>query len=261
MEKNYIKAEKVQQQALQLAQLSGNKQKEANSLQALSVTYQNKKQLLAALDAINQSLQLNQNLGNLYPLWFIKGDIFIDLHRYGSARYYLAKDIRYSTLGEKAVHHDIWAKYHEKTGDYKKAAYHLRKYAELTDPLHTEDMKNNLMELQKQYDSATIKNENNQLQAQQQKLYIYIVSIIFISLAGGFIALFFYFRKQRAVNELLQSKDNFTAQLRKQLQDKTLALQDMQESIQMHENILLQHSGNEQQMREQILHTSRVIKK
>lgn len=261
LEKNYIEAERVQQQALQLAQLSGNKQKEANSLQALSVTYQNKKQLLAALDAINQSLQLNQNPGNLYPLWFIKGDIFIDLHRYDSARYYLAKDIRYSTLGEKAAHHDIWAKYHEKTGNYKEAAYHLRKYAELTDSLHTEDMKNNLMELQKQYDSATIKNENNQLQAQQQKLYIYIVSIIFISLAGGFIALFFYFRKQRAVNELLQSKDNFTAQLRKQLQDKTLALQDMQESIQMHENILQQHSGNEQQMREQILHTSRVIKK
>ncbi len=271
---DYKQAEVTTLQALDLARKIKDKDCEVRLLQRLSVIFQMEKQPQKALQYINKSLELNKSKDFLdfYPSWITKGDIFMDLQQYDSARYYFAKDTRYNTLNEKAGHHQIWAEYEEKVGNYQEAMNHWKKYNTFLDSIYETNIATEMMELQKKYDYSTVKNENSRLKIKQQHLYIWILCICIIVLIVGGILYYYYNKDKRIKEEIIHSKDDFLKQMRLQLQEKNIALQETREEITLKElelakelsqkeEVLKLYSSNEQQMRKEILRTSEIIRK
>lgn len=271
---NYKQAELATLQALDWAHKIQDQNSEIWLLQHLSVIFQMEKQPQKALQYINKSLELNKSKDSLdfYPSWITKGDIFMDLQQYDSARYYLAKDIRYNTLYEKLGHHQIWAEYEEKVGNYQEAMNHWKKYNTFLDSIYETNIATEMMELQKKYDYSTVKNENSRLKIKQQHLYIWILCICIIVLIVGGILYYYYNKDKRIKEEIIHSKDDFLKQMRLQLQEKNIALQETREEITLKElelakelsqkeEVLKLYSSNEQQMRKEILRTSEIIRK
>ena len=268
----YNQADSLFKEAMSLSMKTEIKFLEKNLLAQLATTAYLKKEYFLALNLINRSISLEKDSTELYPLWANKANIFLSMNQYDSVRTYLQKDIRNSTLYQKAGKQKIWYQYEEKMNNLPKALEYSRRYAELLDTIFQEKLESKVVNLQHKYDYSLIQSENKLLKIKRQRLYISLTAICMAVLTVAVI--FFYKRREekRKLAEQMRSKDDLMKEMRLQLQEKTIDLHAAQEKIieketaldkelSQREKMRSEYSSKEAAMRKEILRHSEIIRK
>lgn len=268
----YNQADSLFKEAMSLSMKTEIKFLEKNLLAQLATTAYLKKEYFLALNLINRSISLEKDSTELYPLWANKANIFLSMNQYDSVRTYLQKDIRNSTLYQKAGKQKIWYQYEEKMNNLPKALEYSKRYAELLDTIYQKELSSKIIELQHKYDYSLIQSENKLLKIKRQRLYISLTAICMAVLTVAVI--FFYKRREekRKLAEQMQSKDDLMKEMRLQLQEKTIDLHAAQEKIieketaldkelSQREKMRSEYSSKEAAMRKEILRHSEIIRK
>ena len=268
----YNQADSLFKEAMSLSMKTEIKFLEKNLLAQLATTAYLKKEYFLALNLINRSISLEKDSTELYPLWANKANIFLSMNQYDSVRTYLQKDIRNSTLYQKAGKQKIWYQYEEKMNNLPKALEYSKRYAELLDTIYQERLESKVVNLQHKYDYSLIQSENKLLKIKRQRLYISLTAICMAVLTVAVI--FFYKRREekRKLAEQMRSKDDLMKEMRLQLQEKTIDLHAAQEKIieketaldkelSQREKMRSEYSSKEAAMRKEILRHSEIIRK
>ena len=268
----YNQADSLFKEAMSLSMKTEIKFLEKNLLAQLATTAYLKKEYFLALNLINRSISLEKDSTELYPLWANKANIFLSMNQYDSVRTYLQKDIRNSTLYQKAGKQKIWYQYEEKMNNLPKALEYSKRYAELLDTIYQERLDSKVANLQHKYDYSLIQSENKLLKIKRQRLYISLTAICMAVLTVAVI--FFYKRREekRKLAEQMRSKDDLMKEMRLQLQEKTIDLHAAQEKIieketaldkelSQREKMRSEYSSKEAAMRKEILRHSEIIRK
>ena len=268
----YNQADSLFKEAMSLSMKTEIKFLEKNLLAQLATTAYLKKEYFLALNLINRSISLEKDSTELYPLWANKANIFLSMNQYDSVRTYLQKDIRNSTLYQKAGKQKIWYQYEEKMNNLPKAVEYSKRYAELLDTIYQKELSSKIIELQHKYDYSLIQSENKLLKIKRQRLYISLTAICMAVLTVAVI--FFYKRREekRKLAEQMRSKDDLMKEMRLQLQEKTIDLHAAQEKIieketaldkelSQREKMRSEYSSKEAAMRKEILRHSEIIRK
>lgn len=268
----YNQADSLFKEAMSLSMKTEIKFLEKNLLAQLATTAYLKKEYFLALNLINRSISLEKDSTELYPLWANKANIFLSMNQYDSVRTYLQKDIRNSTLYQKAGKQKIWYQYEEKMNNLPKALEYSKRYAELLDTIYQKELSSKIIELQHKYDYSLIQSENKLLKIKRQRLYISLIAICMAVLTVAVI--FFYKRREekRKLAEQMRSKDDLMKEMRLQLQEKTIDLHAAQEKIieketaldkelSQREKMRSEYSSKEAAMRKEILRHSEIIRK
>ena len=268
----YNQADSLFKEAMSLSMKTEIKFLEKNLLAQLATTAYLKKEYFLALNLINRSISLEKDSTELYPLWANKANIFLSMNQYDSVRTYLQKDIRNSTLYQKAGKQKIWYQYEEKMNNLPKALEYSKRYAELLDTIYQKELSSKIIELQHKYDYSLIQSENKLLKIKRQRLYISLIAICMAVLTVAVI--FFYKRREekRKLAEQMRSKDDLMKEMRLQLQEKTIDLHAAQEKIieketaldkelSQKEKMRSEYSSKEAAMRKEILRHSEIIRK
>lgn len=268
----YNQADSLFKEAMSLSMKTEIKFLEKNLLAQLATTAYLKKEYFLALNLINRSISLEKDSTELYPLWANKANIFLSMNQYDSVRTYLQKDIRNSTLYQKAGKQKIWYQYEEKMNNLPKALEYSKRYAELLDTIYQERLDSKVANLQHKYDYSLIQSENKLLKIKRQRLYISLTAICMAVLTVAVI--FFYKRREekRKLAEQMRSKDDLMKEMRLQLQEKTIDLHAAQEKIieketaldkelSQKEKMRSEYSSKEAAMRKEILRHSEIIRK
>ena len=268
----YNHADTLFKEAMSLSMKTEIKFLEKNLLAQLATTAYLKKEYFLALNLINRSISLEKDSTELYPLWANKANIFLSMNQYDSVRTYLQKDIRNSTLYQKAGKQKIWYQYEEKMNNLPKALEYSKRYAELLDTIYQKELSSKIIELQHKYDYSLIQSENKLLKIKRQRLYISLTAICMAVLTVAVI--FFYKRREekRKLAEQMRSKDDLMKEMRLQLQEKTIDLHAAQEKIieketaldkelSQREKMRSEYSSKEAAMRKEILRHSEIIRK
>lgn len=268
----YNQADSLFKEAMSLSMKTEIKFLEKNLLAQLATTAYLKKEYFLALNLINRSISLEKDSTELYPLWANKANIFLSMNQYDSVRTYLQKDIRNSTLYQKAGKQKIWYQYEEKMNNLPKALEYSKRYAELLDTIYQKELSSKIIELQHKYDYSLIQSENKLLKIKRQRLYISLTAICMAVLTVAVI--FFYKRREekRKQAEQMRSKDDLMKEMRLQLQEKTIDLHAAQEKIieketaldkelSQREKMRSEYSSKEAAMRKEILRHSEIIRK
>lgn len=268
----YNQADSLFKEAMSLSMKTEIKFLEKNLLAQLATTAYLKKEYFLALNLINRSISLEKDSTELYPLWANKANIFLSMNQYDSVRTYLQKDIRNSTLYQKAGKQKIWYQYEEKMNNLPKALEYSKRYAELLDTIYQKELSSKIIELQHKYDYSLIQSENKLLKIKRQRLYISLIAICMAVLTVAVI--FFYKRREekRKLAEHMRSKDDLMKEMRLQLQEKTIDLHAAQEKIiekemaldkelSQREKMRSEYSSKEAAMRKEILRHSEIIRK
>ena len=268
----YNQADSLFKEAMSLSMKTEIKFLEKNLLAQLATTAYLKKEYFLALNLINRSISLEKDSTELYPLWANKANIFLSMNQYDSVRTYLQKDIRNSTLYQKAGKQKIWYQYEEKMNNLPKALEYSKRYAELLDTIYQKELSSKIIELQHKYDYSLIQSENKLLKIKRQRLYISLTAICMAVLTVAVI--FFYKRREekRKLAEQIRSKDDLMKEMRLQLQEKTIDLHAAQEKIieketaldkelSQREKMRSEYSSKEAAMRKEILRHSEIIRK
>lgn len=228
----------------------------------IAMAYQYDKQFQKALHYINLCLkEVTEKSESLEIFYSTKGDIFLDLQQYDSARYYYDKDQRYVTYAEKGVYHLNRSQLEEAVGNCHEALYHRKKYDLYLDSVYQEGIDERMLKLQKQYDYMSVEHENTELKVEQQRSHLVILSISF-SLAVALLLIgviyILYYRARKIKEEALCSKESFAKDMEVKLLENTIFLQQMQK-----EKELLQTNYHHQQheMAEEIMQNNEVILK
>lgn len=268
----YNQADSLFKEAMSLSMKTEIKFLEKNLLAQLATTAYLKKEYFLALNLINRSISLEKDSTELYPLWANKANIFLSMNQYDSVRTYLQKDIRNSTLYQKAGKQKIWYQYEEKMNNLPKALEYSKRYAELLDTIYQKELSSKIIELQHKYDYSLIQSENKLLKIKRQRLYISLIAICMAVLTVAVI--FFYKRREekRKLAEQMRSKDDLMKEMRLQLQEKIIDLHAAQEKIieketaldkelSQREKMRSEYSSKEAAMRKEILRHSEIIRK
>ena len=268
----YNQADSLFKEAMSLSMKTEIKFLEKNLLAQLATTAYLKKEYFLALNLINRSISLEKDSTELYPLWANKANIFLSMNQYDSVRTYLQKDIRNSTLYQKAGKQKIWYQYEEKMNNLPKALEYSKRYAELLDTIYQKRLESKVVNLQHKYDYSLIQSENKLLKIKRQRLYISLTAICMAVLTVAVI--FFYKRREekRKLAEQIRSKDDLMKEMRLQLQEKTIDLHAAQEKIieketaldkelSQREKMRSEYSSKEAAMRKEILRHSEIIRK
>ena len=268
----YNQADSLFKEAMSLSMKTEIKFLEKNLLAQLATTAYLKKEYFLALNLINRSISLEKDSTELYPLWANKANIFLSMNQYDSVRTYLQKDIRNSTLYQKAGKQKIWYQYEEKMNNLPKALEYSKRYAELLDTIYQERLESKVANLQHKYDYSLIQSENKLLKIKRQRLYISLTAICMAVLTLAVI--FFYKRREekRKLAEQMRSKDDLMKEMRLQLQEETIDLHAAQEKIieketaldkelSQREKMRSEYSSKEAAMRKEILRHSEIIRK
>lgn len=268
----YNQADSLFKEAMSLSMKTEIKFLEKNLLAQLATTAYLKKEYFLALNLINRSISLEKDSTELYPLWANKANIFLSMNQYDSVRTYLQKDIRNSTLYQKAGKQKIWYQYEEKMNNLPKALEYSKRYAELLDTIYQKELSSKIIELQHKYDYSLIQSENKLLKIKRQRLYISLTAICMAVLTVAVI--FFYKRREekRKLAEQMRSKDDLMKEMRLQLQEKTIDLHAAQEKIieketaldkelSQREKMRSEYSSKEAAMRKEILRHSEIVRK
>ena len=268
----YNQADSLFKEAMSLSMKTEIKFLEKNLLAQLATTAYLKKEYFLALNLINRSISLEKDSTELYPLWANKANIFLSMNQYDSVRTYLQKDIRNSTLYQKAGKQKIWYQYEEKIKNLPKALEYSKRYAELLDTIYQKRLESKVVNLQHKYDYSLIQSENKLLKIKRQRLYISLTAICMAVLTVAVI--FFYKRREekRKLAEQMRSKDDLMKEMRLQLQEKTIDLHAAQEKIieketaldkelSQREKMRSEYSSKEAAMRKEILRHSEIIRK
>lgn len=268
----YNQADSLFKEAMSLSMKTEIKFLEKNLLAQLATTAYLKKEYFLALNLINRSISLEKDSTELYPLWANKANIFLSMNQYDSVRTYLQKDIRNSTLYQKAGKQKIWYQYEEKMNNLPKALEYSKRYAELLDTIYQKELSSKIIELQHKYDYSLIQSENKLLKIKRQRLYISLTAICMAVLTVAVI--FFYKRREekRKLAEQMRSKDDLMKEIKLQLQEKTIDLHAAQEKIiekemaldkelSQREKMRSEYSSKEAAMRKEILRHSEIIRK
>lgn len=268
----YNQADSLFKEAMSLSMKTEIKFLEKNLLAQLATTAYLKKEYFLALNLINRSISLEKDSTELYPLWANKANIFLSMNQYDSVRTYLQKDIRNSTLYQKAGKQKIWYQYEEKMNNLPKALEYSKRYAELLDTIYQKELSSKIIELQHKYDYSLIQSENKLLKIKRQRLYISLTAICMAVLTVAVI--FFYKRREekRKLTEQMRSKDDLMKEMKLQLQEKTIGLHAAQEKIieketaldkelSQREKMRSEYSSKEAAMRKEILRHSEIIRK
>lgn len=268
----YNQADSLFKEAMSLSMKTEIKFLEKNLLAQLATTAYLKKEYFLALNLINRSISLEKDSTELYPLWANKANIFLSMNQYDSVRTYLQKDIRNSTLYQKAGKQKIWYQYEEKMNNLPKALEYSRRYAKLLDTIFQKKLESKVVNLQHKYDYSLIQSENKLLKIKRQRLYISLTAICMAVLTVAVI--FFYKRREekRKLAEQMRSKDDLMKEMRLQLQEKTIDLHAAQEKIieketaldkelSQREKMRSEYSSKEAAMRKEILRHSEIIRK
>ena len=193
-----------------------------------------------ALLFINKGIKAN---GEDRPqLSITKGNIFLDMQQYDSAAYYYSKDTRYEQDWEKRGRHLIWAKFYEKKGDYREASENWKMASLLADTIAINEHTEEIARIQKRYDYTVIKHENDRLKLQQLQSRFWMVVLcgsLLVAVAAIYIIYLTYKRYRKKKEEVISTKDKLMQQLRIQLQDRNMELQQEKEKVLMQE---LEHS-------------------
>lgn len=210
---DYRQAELYLERGISLAKIKKATSMQSWLMQYLSTTFRVEGKLEKALSMINKCIVMKKDSTSLYQIWLTKGNIFMDMHQYDSARYYYAKDTRYATPYEKANYHHIWSKYEEGRNNFPKALEHHKQYAAYLDTIYETNSKKNIEELQRKYDYSVIKNENNELKIKQQNSFI--IKLCFGIVFVGFCCCFYYYyeREKRERIQAVHSKDKLMMQM------------------------------------------------
>lgn len=164
------------------------------------------------------------------------------MQQYDSAAYYFSKDTRYEQDWEKRGHHLIWAKFYEKKGDYRKASENWKMASLLADTIAIDERTEEIARIQKRYDYTVIKHENDRLKLQQLQSRFWMVVLcgsLLVAVAAIYIIYLTYKRYRKKKEEVISTKDKLMQQLRIQLQDRNMELQQEKEKVLMQE---LEHS-------------------
>lgn len=228
----------------------------------LAVTFHYDNQPLKALHYINLCLKEDfdrtEDLENFYAT---KGDIFLDLQKYDSARYYYEKIHSYDTYVDKGAYHLCWAKLEEAVGDCCQAFYHRKQYDLYLDTIYQEGLDKQMLKLQRQYDYVSIKQENSELKMKEQRSHIFILAISFtLVVALLFIGIIYtlYSRARRSKEEALRSKESFAKEMEVKLLENSVSLQQMQNEKEM---LLVNHHQQQQEMADEIMRNNEILKR
>lgn len=269
----YEQADSMLNLGLKLSLMIENRYYDAYLLNHLSLAARLRGEYFLALRLLDRSIGIfQQDSTELYPLWINKGEIYLNMAQYDSARFYFEKDPRYTTLYEKAGHHRLWGMYEEKMKNYAGALEHSKRYAALLDSIHEEELSFKLTELQRKYDYSLVQSENKLLKVKRQRLYVVLFSICTVVMIVGMVSFFTHREEKRIMSEQIRSKDDLMKQIRLQLQKETIALQSAREEmvsrelnlateLSEREKVIKEYLSNEQSMRKEVLRHSEVIKK
>lgn len=211
--------------------------------QRISIAYQMKGEYRKALEYINNSLSYD-NINNPIPILISKGDIYLDMHEYDSAAVYFSrmKKDNCTTLSSQAAYNNLWSRFYAAKGDYKTAYTYLKERCRLTDELAEDRTSEEIARIQKRYDYTVIKHENDRLKLQQLQSRFWMVVLcgsLLVAVAAIYIIYLTYKRYRKKKEEVISTKDKLMQQLRIQLQDRNMELQQEKEKVLMQE---LEHS-------------------
>lgn len=230
---NYKKAQDYIKEGLSLIDSSKKELLRPWLMQYLVTSYYVEGEFESALTYSNKYLKSKSTKSIPYAIWTTKGDIFMKLHQYDSAKYYFEKNLRYSTPYEKANYHRMWSKYEEGVGNHSKALEHQKLYATYLDTIYKTKINENLTELQKRYDYTVIKNENNELKLDKQSIFIWKLCISLIIIAFVGCSIYYYERNKHIKSQALHSKNKLMQQLQIMVQEHKMALQETQRMREM----------------------------
>lgn len=181
----------------------------ANSLNNIGILLHSRDQSAKAIEYFREALKIREELGDksgiamgLYNLGFMYS--VIDNDR--KALEYFQKSIAYSLQIKdnnfRLRGYEAISEHYEKTGDYKNALVYYGKFHQLHDSLFNEKSKNQLMELQQNYEASQKEKEL----AKTRQVSLALGGLLIMSLALV-IVIFFAYRKIKRINSKLNKRN------------------------------------------------------
>ena len=176
-----------------------------------SVTYYMLGSYNEALQFIDKALVYNHLLNGSDTISNLnfKGRLLILTNRLDSAEYYIEQGCDTTTLTRANPYYTCMGMLREAQGDYKSALeYSKRRSANLL-KIAAGIERDKVARLDKQYNTARIERENNELKIKQQQSWIYILAIIIVVGISAFTAYTVYSRRRKQLLDTLrhQSED------------------------------------------------------
>lgn len=183
----------------------------------------------AMLDTAKRYAQTpkDSDLINLYNVY-----LFNDAHLHDSAFYYMKQVKDSTTIIAKADNHYQLYKIEKGRRNFHSAFYHLEKYAQLYDSVHSEENRNNLAFFQRHYDYTRYEIQNLRLQTRQRMLMTTIFALSTILFGISFLTYIRHNRRKRYVDALIRSKDALIQESTLELSKKNNKLQQQNQELQ-----------------------------
>lgn len=188
-----------------------------------------KKDFLRALPYFRQNYQVNLAQGDSAELWYDvlnMGDVKIEQQQFDSAKYWIDEALRLaigqSSKRKEADVYQLYAKYFEKTGNYRSAYAALQQWNRIDTSLVNAETRETILEMDERYKARQREQENKLLQSQVlagtlrfRNLLIALCSIAVLAIATG---VFLYRdrvknRKLEQINALVQAQNEKLADL------------------------------------------------
>jgi signal transduction histidine kinase len=188
-----------------------------------------KKDYARALAFFRENYQQNLRSGDSAQLWYDvlnMGDVMIEMKRYDSARIWIDRAMRLAVhQGSRRKVADVEllnSKFHERTGDYRKAFASLKEWSVIDTSLVNAETRQTLLEMEERFKTNQREQENKLLQTQveaakfrSRNLLIGLLSAAALALVSG-IFLYLNQKKNRKLEEkgrLIQAQNEKLADL------------------------------------------------
>ncbi len=224
MVKDYASAEKYYKKALVQFKKINDKNNIANILNNLGDLKERTGDLKKALDYNQQALKINQSIDDNYS-------IFINRYNIASIHMKLGNDKKFHQIMEEELDlakkrntenyikmiHNLYHKYYEDRGNYKKSLAHYRKYIQYKESISNNDKSYQIKKLEQKHflEKAADERKIYELKLQNKTATLSYLTMIFILSIFVFASLIIYFFKKKKIEELqikeLQTKSELLA--------------------------------------------------
>jgi tetratricopeptide (TPR) repeat protein len=175
-------------------------------LNEIGVQYNHLKDYSHALEAVNKAISINQDSAKLLYNYFVKAEIYFNVHQFDSAVYYYDKTTCSSDLYTKTESYNKLSKVERNRGDINKALFYNDDYITFRDSTEKQLHADMIIKMQNiyQHKKSVEKIQYLTLEKNQQKMVLYLISAISLGILSllASILLLYRSRKERQTREL-----------------------------------------------------------
>lgn len=223
-----------------LAEISKDSLQMANITQCMGIAYREIGDFMLAKKYFRQAEKYTANVDYRAKLYLNLSKNFHEMDMPDSAKFYIDKSLAVIQKEDIYLFANIYktlSQIAEKQNDYNSSLNYYKKYTEYLEQIVDENKNAEILELQKKYKYELLKNENNSLKIQKQKIFLISIAIVGLLVI---VATFFYKKSIDNKKNILKKENEILCAEKKiyQLIEMSNTYNEREDSI---KSILLHH--------------------